>query len=210
LQGDAAAHRCDYPSTRQRPVHRTESERTAKPAPIRAAQPNPVLALQRQIGNRAVGELIARDPKAPAKPAPKKEPELKDGIWAIVPGVGTIELHSAQIGTNRHMSNPTGQGVNREAGAPQVTEMVITSDMGDHSDKLFRESLWGKGMEVEIRFVKGGKAYMTVKLHGALITSYSVSGHGGVAHDQPLESWALNAVKIEYETDQKATSGWSD
>ena len=56
---------------------------------------------------------------------------------------------------------------------------MVTSDLGDHSDKVMRESLGGKPMDVEIRFVKGGKPYLTIKLNQALITSYSVSGPGG-------------------------------
>jgi type VI secretion system secreted protein Hcp len=196
----------DYRATRRRPGHRTESDRTANPAPIGAAPPHPVLALQRQIGNRAVGALIARGPtpKTPVKPPPKKDPEpLKDGIWATVPGVGTIQLHSAQIGTHRNMTTPAGRGANREASAPQVTEVVVTSDLGDHSNNLFRQALWGEGKDVEIRFVKGGKAYLTIKLKQALISSYNVSGHGGGVDSKPMESWALNAIKIEYETDMQ-------
>ena len=165
-----------------------------------------MLALQRQIGNRAVGELIARGPKpkTPPKPTAKKEPEpLKDGVWAIVPGIGTIKLHSAQIGAHRQMNTPTGQGANREATAPQVTEVVVTSDLGEHSNSIFRDALWGEGKDVEIRFVKDGKAYLTIKLKSALVSSYSVTGHGGAEHSQPMESWSLNATGIEYVTDRQ-------
>jgi type VI protein secretion system component Hcp len=162
-----------------------------------------VLALQHQIGNRAVGAMLARDPKpkTPAK-APAKEPELKDGIWATVPGVGLIELQSAQLGMHRTTTSPVGRGNSREAEAPAVTEIVVTSKLGDHSNDLFRAAMWGEGKKVEIRFVKGGKAYMTITLHQAMITSYNVSGSGGDVDGAPLESWALNAVKIEYKTDQ--------
>ena len=48
---------------------------------------------------------------------------------------------------------------------------------------------------------------MTIKLHQALITSYSVSGHGGGVDDRPLESWALNGTKIEYEAEQAPAAG---
>ena len=62
-------------------------------------------------------------------------------------------------------------------------------------------------MDVEIRFVKGGKAYLTIKLKQALISSYSVSGAGGGAeHDRPIESWTLNAAKVEYEADMGAAA----
>jgi type VI protein secretion system component Hcp len=164
-----------------------------------------MLALQRQIGNRAVGAVIARDPKT--KPAPKpppKEPELKDGIWATVPGVGVIELESAQLGVHRSMTSPAGRSTSREATAPQIQEIVVTSHLGDHSTQLFRGALEGEGKTVEIRFVKGGKAYLTITLYGALISSYNVSGSGGDVHGRPLESWALNFLRIEYKTDEPA------
>jgi type VI protein secretion system component Hcp len=160
-----------------------------------------MLALQRQIGNRAVGALLAREPtKTPPKMPTPKPPELKDGIYAIVPGIGTIELHSAQLGAHRHTTSPAGRGNSREPAAPP-TEIVVTSHLGDHSDKLFRWSVVGEPATVEIRFIKGGKAYLTIRLHRALISSYSVSGHGGGVEDRPLESWVLNGMKIEYEAE---------
>ena len=158
-----------------------------------------MLALQRQIGNRAVGALLARAPsKTPPKMPAPKPPELKDGIYAIVPGIGTIELNSAQIGMHRHTTSPAGRGTSREPAAPP-TEIMVTSHLGDHSDKIFRWSIGGEPATVEIRFIKGGKAYMTIRLHQALITSYSVSGHGGGVEERPLESWALQGTKVEYE-----------
>jgi type VI protein secretion system component Hcp len=131
-------------------------------------------------------------------PTPKP-PELKDGIYAVVPGIGTIELHSAQIGMQRPMTTPAGRGSSREPAGPAMTDLVVTSDLGDHSDKIFRRSIEGEPATVEIRFIKGGKAYMTIRLHQALITSYSVSGHGGETPSKPLESWSLQGTKVEYE-----------
>ena len=191
------------------PAHQLEPEPPERPQPTVAPEPvtstapaERMLALQRQIGNRAVSALLARDPtpKTPPKMPAPKPPELKDGIWAIVPGVGTIELHSAQLGQHRQIRSPAGRGTSREP-ATAPTEIVVTSDHGDHSDKIFRWSLSGEPALVEIRFIKGGKAYLTIKLHQALITSYSVSGHGGGVEDRPLESWVLNGTKIEYEAD---------
>jgi hypothetical protein len=39
-----------------------------------------------------------------------------------------------------------------------------------------------------------------VKLHKALITSFSTSGHGG---EGPMDSWVLNAESIEFITDER-------
>ena len=159
-----------------------------------------MLALQRQVGNRAVGALLARAPKPktpPKMPAPKS-PELKDGIHAIVPGIGTIQLTSAQLGTSRQTGTATGQGSSREANAPRLMDITVTSEQGDHSNQLLRAAIEGHLGTVEIRFVKDGKAYLTIRLHNALISSFSVSG-SAEGHAKPLETWSLNGDKLEYE-----------
>ena len=125
------------------------SERESAPEPQVAAAPaQRVLALQRQIGNRAVGALLARapTPKTPPKMPAPKPPELKDGIYAIVPGIGTIELNSAQIGMLRPTTSPVGRSTSREPAAPP-TEIVVTSHLGDHSDKIFRWSVVGRSRD---------------------------------------------------------------
>ena len=57
---------------------------------------------------------------------------------------GWIELQSAQIGVNRHITNQTGRGSNREASRPAVQEIVITKSQDDTSTALFREFLYGR------------------------------------------------------------------
>jgi type VI protein secretion system component Hcp len=37
-------------------------------------------------------------------------------------------------------------------------------------------------------------------MENTLVANYSVSGHGGVAHSQPMESLSLNFTKITYNT----------
>ena len=44
---------------------------------------------------------------------------------------GWIELQSAQIGVNRHITSQTGRGSNREASRPAVQEIVITKSQDD-------------------------------------------------------------------------------
>ncbi len=69
------------------PPQPTETSAAAGPGPAFAAAPaQRVLALQRQIGNRAVGALIARapKPKAPAKP----KVEMTSGPYAVIPRSG--------------------------------------------------------------------------------------------------------------------------
>ena len=114
---------------------------------------------------------------------------------------GWIELESAQIGISRNMSNPTGRGSNREGTAPTVQEIVVTKNQDSVSTALFRAALDGSGKLIVIAFVKAdASAYLKIVLQNTLITSYSVSGHGGVSHDRPMESLSLNFTKVTYET----------
>ena len=118
---------------------------------------------------------------------------------------GWIELHSVQLGVNRHITNPTGRGVNREDSVPAAQEIVITKDQDSASNDLFRQSLWGEGAEVEIDFVRReGDAltiYMSVTLENTVVSGFSTSGSGGDANARPMESLTLNFQKITYSTE---------
>ena len=112
------------------------------------------------------------------------------------------ELQSVQLGVNRHITNPSGSGVNREASSPAMSEIVCTKDQDDCSAPLFKESLWGKGKTVKIHFLKTNKdklaSYLELVLTNTLVSNYSCSGHGGENHSTPMESFSLNFTKIEY------------
>ena len=160
----------------------------------------PVLELQRMAGNRAVTALLARDPK-PKTPA-KTPPKQKRPAEAELRGHQRNGPDRLRIGPTRGRPSlsPSHRGSEREAPTPAVAEVVITTIQGEHSTELFKRSLSGEPFSAEIVFVKDGKPYMKIKLTNALISSFSVSGHGGGADSRPLESWTLNADKIEYET----------
>lgn len=140
-----------------------------------------------------------------------------DGVHGSVgagPHKGWIELDSAQLGINRHVTSPTGRGTNREAAVPAVSELIVTKSLDISSTQLYKLSLWGEGKKVTIDFVKTDKAgkeiapYLSVELENTLISSYSVSGTGGSATSRPMESLALNFTKITYT--QTATSASDD
>ena len=119
---------------------------------------------------------------------------------------GWIELESAQLGTGRNITNPTGGGANREGSAPSISEIVITKYQDSSSTHLFREALSGTGKKVTIDFVRSGDCgapYLSIELENTLISNFSVSGHGGDSHNKPMESLALNFTKISFST--KAT-----
>ena len=113
---------------------------------------------------------------------------------------GWIALQSAQLGTNRNITTSTGRGTNREASAPAIQEVVITKLQDSVSTALYRETLGGEGKLIVIAFVKeDGTTSMTLVLQNTLISSYSVSGHGGVTDSRPTESLSINFTKITFE-----------
>jgi type VI protein secretion system component Hcp len=160
-----------------------------------------VLQLQRTAGNRAVTALVARDtPKTKAPPPQKPEKPLPKQTYVTLRGMDPIPVESVQFGSTRHMQRKDPEKKDAPA-APAISEVVITSFQGDHSSDLFKKSLWGEPFSAEIVFVKqpDGQPYLKIKLTNALISSINVSGHGGGPDGKPMESWTLNAEKIEYE-----------
>lgn len=124
-----------------------------------------------------------------------------DGIPGDVTAAGHekwIQLDSCQFGVGRSVSNPTGRGVNREASAPSVSEIVVSKPHDDASVKLFQASLHGEGKEVKIDFCKTEKdnlePFLQLTLSDCLVSGYSCSSGG----DSPTESLTLNFTKIEY------------
>ena len=113
---------------------------------------------------------------------------------------GWIALQSAQLGTNRNITTSTGRGTNREASAPAIQEVVITKLQDSVSTALYRETLGGEGKLIVIAFVKeDGTSYTTIVMQNTMISSYSVSGHGGVTDSRPTESLSLNFANITFE-----------
>ena len=113
---------------------------------------------------------------------------------------GWIQLQSAQLGTNRNITTSTGRGTNREASAPAIQEVVITKLQDSVSTALYRETLGGEGKLIVIAFVKeDGTSYTTIVMQNTMISSYSVSGHGGVTDSRPTESLSINFTKMTFE-----------
>lgn len=123
---------------------------------------------------------------------------------------GWIELSSAQLNPSRSINSSAGSGTNREASRPSVSEIVVTKSTDVASTGLFRGSLGGEGKKVVIHFVKedskGQVPYLALELENTLISSYSVSGHGGDSAARPMESLSLNYTKITYSSTPVAAS----
>jgi hypothetical protein len=166
-----------------RRVHDPERAAQERDKPLVSAAPVShaarIIALQRTVGNHAVAAMLARE----AAPKLQAAPGL-----AILDGIGTIPLESVSLGEVQ-------KGGSREK--PVTTrEVNVMSKQGDHSSALQRASIDGKPFEVELLI--GDK--VRVKLHKAIISSFSMSGHGG---DGPMDSWTLNAESIEFVTDER-------
>jgi Type VI secretion system effector, Hcp len=158
---------------------RERRESVAPPAPA-----HPLLELQRGAGNRAVSSLLARAPDTKEKP---KE-EAATGSRATLPDIGTIPLISVQFGGTQ------GPGRRREKDDEKDTsgEIVVSSRVGKHSTALFKASLDGKPMTVEV-VIAGSAGSVRLELKGAMISSYSAGSGGG----EEIETWTLNFKSME-------------
>jgi len=168
---------------------REHETRRSQEAPERGPEPiaAELLALQRSAGNRAVAAMLARDTKTPQKPKEDKAaPPKPTGPHVTIEGIGVIPLESFQWGSHQGAGGHGG-------GQPQVTEMHFSSKIGPHSNDLFRATLSGEAHDAEIVYPsKDGE--LRIKLKGAMVSSYSMSGEGKDA----MESWTLNFTGVEF------------
>jgi type VI secretion system secreted protein Hcp len=117
---------------------------------------------------------------------------------------GWIELESCQFITPQTRGTVSG---NKKA-TPSVTEIVVTKELDETSETLFRLSLWGRGKKVTIDFTNkdSDDAYLTLVLENTLIAFYNVSNGGGTSRI-PIEALGLNFTKISYTTQKAPDSG---
>ena len=136
-----------------------------------------------------------------------------DGIDGAVTATGFekwIELDSCQLGVNRSVS--AGARGNRESSTPSFSDIAVSKSQDAASTGLFSASLFGEGKKVNIAFTKTStdgatqQKFLELTLENVLVSSFSTSGHGGDASQQPMEMLSLNFTKIEWkhtETDAK-------
>jgi len=94
-----------------------------------------------------------------------------------------IELASVQMGQSRTIAP------DKEASAT-TSEIVVTKSRDSASMALWKQSLYGEGVTIQIDFVKSGAPYLTYTLQDALISNYQP----GVT-----ESLSLNFKKITFD-----------
>jgi hypothetical protein len=169
-----------------RRLHDDEREAQQRDAPIVTAAPLShaarIIALQRTVGNHAVAAMLARE----AKP---KEAKPALGL-AVLGGIGTIPLLSASL------SDPNGSRSSSKEKPVTTHEVVLTSEMGEHSAELMLAAQQGAAFEAEV--ILGEKLHL--KLHKAVVSMFTENGHGS---DGPVDSWTLNAESVELITDER-------
>ena len=91
-----------------------------------------------------------------------------------------IELSSVQMGQSRSTASAA------------VTEITITKSMDSASMALWKQSLYGEGLTIQIDFVKSDAVYLTYTLQNAVISGYQPG--------PAAESLTLNFTKMTYDT----------
>jgi type VI secretion system secreted protein Hcp len=97
-----------------------------------------------------------------------------------------IELSSVQMGPQIRSTAP-----NSAAASATVSEIVITKPQDSTSMALWKQSLWGEGVTIQIDFVKSDRPYLTYTLQNALISGYTPG---------PMESLSLTFTKMTFDT----------
>jgi type VI protein secretion system component Hcp len=153
-----------------------------------------VLALQRTVGNRAVGAMLARDATtAEAEPADAKSP---GGSRAAIEmgSLGKIALDSWSL------SISGGAGSFGGGGWQKPRDMSLQSQGGKHSPKL-AEAV-AKGTHYESAVIDAG--HVVYRMADVIVSSYQTGG--GEKRDKDgsgPESWSINFAKIEPEYRKK-------
>ena len=149
------------------------SERKRTPAARTPAEP--LLELQRAVGNRAARTVLAREP-VEADTRRETTIELKD--------LGTIGVLSYSFGTSNSVGGSGGRGE-----APANKDINVTTEPGDHTPKLMQAATNGKRFETVV--IKAPA--ITITLKNAFISGYH-TGSG----QTPTDSWSLSYESIEY------------
>jgi hypothetical protein len=155
-----------------------ETDRRREPGGRRAhgsvvpARANPVLVLQRSIGNRAVGQVLARD-------------DVRTGNVQIA-GVGTIKVK--------------GGNLDAWAGKEVLDFVEVTSDKGKHSRKLEQLSTAGTKMDVTVMIAAANQAGEQLNVGGGTQLEIKDARVKGYAVKDGVETWRLAGFEQVHRT----------
>jgi hypothetical protein len=124
---------------------------------------NPVLALQRSIGNRAVTQVLARDP-------------VRTGTVQIG-SVGKIKVK--------------GGNLEEWAGTATLYTVEVTSQKGKHSAKLQKLANAATRTDVKVTIAPANKAGEQLNVGGGTLLEISAARVKGYAVEDGVETWRL-------------------
>jgi hypothetical protein len=130
---------------------------------LRRRSANPVLALQRSIGNRAVAQMIAREP-------------VRTGTVTIA-GVGKIKVK--------------GGNLEEWAGTDSYDTVEVTSQKGKHSTKLEKLAKAGTRTNVTVMISPANKAGEDLNVGGGTELTIEGARIGGYSVQDGVETWRV-------------------
>jgi hypothetical protein len=148
----------------ERVTHRRrEPGRSQSDSSLMRCSSNPVLALQRSIGNRAVAQVLARDP-------------VRTGTVQIA-SVGEIKVKGG------HLED--------WAGTATLNTVEVTSQKGKHSAKLQQLANAGTRTDVKVTIGPANKAGEQLNVGGGTLLEISAARVKGYAVEDRVETWRL-------------------
>ena len=133
---------------------------------------NPVLALQRSIGNRAVGQVLARDP-------------LRTGTVQIG-SVGQIKVK--------------GGNLEEWDGTATLDTVEVTSHKGKHSAKLQKLANSGTRTDVKVTIAPANKAGDQLNVGGGTLLEVSAAHIKDYAVEDGVETWSVGDFERVHRT----------
>ena len=137
--------------------------RAQAPPSLWRREDNPVLALQRWIGNRGVGQVLARTP-------------VTRGTVEIG-GVGNIKV------TGGNLEDWAGKG------APDTVE--VTSEKGKHSTKLEKLATARTRKDIKVTIAPGQQAGEHLNVGGGTLLEIKEARVAGYTEQDGVETWRI-------------------
>ena len=150
---------------------REPARRQADSSPGRRSS-NPVLALQRSIGNRAVGQVLARDP-------------VRTGTVQIG-GVGQIKVK--------------GGNLEEWTGTATLNTVEVTSKKGKHSAKLQKLANSGTRTDVRVTIAPSNQAGEQLSVLGGTLLEVSAAHIKDYAVEDGVETWRVDDFERVHRT----------
>ena len=148
----------------KRVIHRRHEPGRAQPAPsLTRHSANPVLALQRAIGNRAVAQVLAREP-------------VRTGTVQIA-GVGKIKVK--------------GGNLEEWDGSDSPDTVELTSEKGKHSAKLEKLANARTRTDVKVTIAPAGKTGEHLNVGGGTMLEIKGARIAGYSVADGVETWRL-------------------